>query len=339
MIVGSGVVGSYLGKQIQDVEIWEAKKQVYEKACSGLISKNVKHLDIDLSESLTNEIKGAKFISDNESFEIKTKQTQAYLVDRLKFQKTLLQDAENAGCKIRYGKVWKGETDDFVLGADGAYSKVRQSMGIQRKFFNSYQIHCELKEKVDPELVEVHVGSFAPGFFGWMIPFDEKNVELGLGVIDGNAKDAFNEFSKKFEITRTTKEQAALIPLYDGQKTVLGNKALIGDAAAQTKATTGGGIVFGMRCAEELAKAVHANDLSLYEKSWRQKYEKDLKDHLRIRKLSNRLNHDVLFKAIREKEFDKVIETHGDMESPKALKKKFMLSPRLWLAFGKSIIS
>lgn len=339
MIVGSGVVGSYLGKKIQDVEIWEAKKRLYEKTCSGLISKNVKTLDVDLSESLVNEIKGAKFISEKESFEIKTKETQAYLVDRYKFQKTLLQDAENNGCKIRYGKAWNGENDDFVLGADGAYSKVRQSMSIKRKFFNSYQIHCTLTDKIDPEMVEVYVGDFAPGFFAWMIPFDEKNVELGLGVTKGNAKDAFTEFSKKFNINKITKEQAALIPVYDGQKTVLGNKALVGDAAGQTKATTGGGIVFGMRCAEELSKAVHANDLSLYESSWRRKYEKDLKDHLLIRKMANKINYDVLFKAIREKDFNKVIEEHGDMDSPKTLKKKVMLSPSLWLAFGKSIIS
>ena len=65
MIIGAGVIGSYLGKILGDQEIWESRKTHEEKVCGGLFSKNIKKLDIDLSESLLNEVKGAKFFSDN----------------------------------------------------------------------------------------------------------------------------------------------------------------------------------------------------------------------------------------------------------------------------------
>ena len=52
MIVGAGVVGCYLGKILGDQEIWELREELWEKPCCGLVSKNIKTLDIDLSESL-----------------------------------------------------------------------------------------------------------------------------------------------------------------------------------------------------------------------------------------------------------------------------------------------
>ena len=104
MIVGAGIVATYLGKILGNQKIWEAKNKHVEKACGGLFSKNIKELDVDLNGSLLNEVRGARFFAGEEVFEVESKQTQAFVVDRFKFEKGLIQDAENAGSKIKYGK-------------------------------------------------------------------------------------------------------------------------------------------------------------------------------------------------------------------------------------------
>ena len=335
MIVGSGVVGCYLGKILGNQEIWEMKKQHTEKVCGGLFSKNIKKLDVDLSESLLNEVKGAKFFSENENFEIKTNKTQAFVVDRFKFEETLIQDALNEGSKIKYGKKWKNESDDFVIGADGALSSVAKSVGIKRNYLFTYQEVIELNEKKDADFVELYFNDkFAPGFFGWWIPFNKKTGRIGIGTIKGNPKNYFDNFKKKFEIKKTKKTQSALIPLFDGKKTVYGNKVLVGDAAAQTKTDTGGGVVFGLLAAEELKKAVDKGKVDDYEKLWREKYFKDLKQHKLIWKYYKRVDKDKLFKLLKEKKVNELISKYGDMEDTSFIKNKIMKNPNLMIRLG-----
>ena len=331
MIVGSGVVGSYLGKMLGDQEIWEKSRTVVEKPCSTLLSKpGLSSLELDFEECVLNEVNGAIFFSNHREFSVEKKSTQAYVLDRLALQKELIKEAEDNGCKIKYNKMWKGQEDKFVIGADGALSKVASSMGVRRGYIHAYQIKAELKRRMDDRLVELYFGDFAPGFFGWRIPFDERRAEIGLGVSRGNVRKQFDGFAKRFEIKKVTNVQSALIPVFDPrQKTVSENKALVGDAAGQVKATSGGGIIFGCKCAEVLAEAVERQDLGYYEKKWRRKYEKDLKVHLWIRKFLNKTDYDALFEMVKDKRIDGLIERYGDMDHPRELAKQILRRPSL----------
>ncbi len=335
MIIGAGIVGTYLGKILGSQEIWEAKEKHFEKACGGLFSKNIKKLDVDLNESLLNEVKGAKFYSNKEEFEVKTNKTQAFVVDRYKFEEGLIQDAVSAGSKIRYGKRWKGEDDEFIIGADGALSSVAKSMNIKRNYLYTYQEIVELNEKKDPDFVELHFNDkYAPGFFAWWIPFNEKKGRLGLGTTTGNPGEVYKLFSEKFSIKKVEKKQSALIPIFDGKKTVQENKALVGDAAAQVKASTGGGVVFGLKAAELLKKAIDRNNLDYYEKKWREELFKDLKMHKFIWKYYKRVNKDKLFALLNEKKVNKLVSEYGDMEDTSFIKNKLMKNPSLIIRLG-----
>ncbi|MEM0372798.1 MAG: NAD(P)/FAD-dependent oxidoreductase [archaeon] len=338
MIVGAGVVGCYLGKLVGDCEIWELRNRDFDKPCGGLVSKNVKKLDVSFSESVANEVRGARFFSERESFEVEKRSTQAFVLDKQSFHASLVQDAVDNGCRITYARPWRGEEDDYIIGADGANSSVMRACGIKRKYFAAYQIECELSKRVDDEFVELHFGDFAPGFFGWMIPTSARTARIGLACADRNSGELFKVFSKKFLIKKITKKQAALIPKYDGKRTVFGNIALVGDAAGQVKASTGGGIVFGCLCAEELAKALKAGDLNNYEKGWRQKYEQDLRTHLLVRRLLDSVNYDKLFRAAKEKNIGELIEKHGDMEHLSGLKRALLRKPFALLSLAKAFI-
>jgi flavin-dependent dehydrogenase len=331
MIVGAGVVGCYLGKLIGDCEIWEKNKKIIEKPCSGLVSiSGMKSFGIDYSNCVRNEIYGAKIFSDNENIEVTKKTPVAVVLDRLKFQKQLAQEAEEAGCKIVFGKKWEKQTGAYTFGADGAFSTVAKSCGVERRFIVTKQIRCILKKNVNPDLVQIHLGDFAPGFFGWLIPFDEKNVEIGLGC-DKNLAQNFEKFVKRFSIENIKQVQFAPITVFDlSQRTVFGKTALVGDAAGQTKSTTGGGIIFGCSCAKELADAVLRNDLESYETGWKQKYGKDLEMHLQIRKFLNKMNHDELLRIVKKEKLEKFLSFYGNMDKPQSLVSEVLKRPALW---------
>ncbi len=313
MIVGAGVVGCYLGARLGNQEIWERNSKAFEKPCGGLLSRELETLGIDFGDSVLNKVKGARLFAGKESVEIARKDFQAYVLDRFSFQKVLLEQAESAGCKILWGKAWNGEDADFVLAADGAGSAIARSQGIRRNYVFTYQVEAKLKKDMD--FVELHFGDFAPGFFGWVIPVDERNARIGIGCERGNPKTCFDAFQKKFDIGKIEKVQSALIPVFGPKtKTVFGNRALVGDAAAQVKATTGGGIIYGCKCAQVLAEAVNRGNLDYYGKEWRARYGNELGTHLRIRKFLNRVNYEKLLRYIREEGIDKLIAEKGDMD-------------------------
>ena len=308
MIVGSGIVGCYLGKLLGEQEIWEKNKTIMEKPCSSLLSRTgLESLNIDYKGCVLNEVSGARFISGKQEFAVEKNKTQAFVLDRLALQKELIGEAEESGCRIRYGRAWNGQQDNAIIGADGALSAVAKSMGIERRYIHAYQIKAELSRRMDDNIVELYFGRVAPGFFAWRIPFDARHAEIGIGV-SGNPKPFFDKFVKRFEIKKIDKVQSALIPVFDAtQRTAIGNKILVGDAAGQTKASTGGGIIFGCKCAEVLADSIKAGNIEGYEKGWRKKYERDLKTHLWMRKFLNRTDYDELFSTIKKQKIDNLL--------------------------------
>ena len=122
--------------------------------------------------------------------------------------------------------------------------------------------------------------SIASRFFAWTAPYSKERVEAGIGVSGFAKRDSATAF-RAFEKTNTmlsgakhVQGWASMIPLSCRALTVKDNVALVGDAAGQVKATTGGGIIFGASCAKILAATIESHirkgaPLSHYEKDWR----------------------------------------------------------------------
>ena len=73
MIVGAGIVGTYLGSLVGDARIFEAEGSPREKSCSGLLSASgLKALKLPYEDSIVNEVKGARITSGKEALTIKT---------------------------------------------------------------------------------------------------------------------------------------------------------------------------------------------------------------------------------------------------------------------------
>ncbi len=344
-IIGGGIVGSYLGKKLGEIdkvetESWEKNEELQRKTCGGLISKTgLNSLDLPYQEAILNSVKGCKVKADDEELTVEREETQAHVLDMKKLKKKLREEAKKEGVKIKKGRKWKSrerakrkDKEEFLVGADGAISSVAREKSKLNEFYYTYQVITETE--INPDYTEIYMGEYTPDFFAWRIPLSENKAKIGIGTRNRNLEKALEQFIKKENIKINESEikrtGSAPIPIFNPDKEIIGNKwALVGDAAGQVKATTGGGVVMGCKSAENLAKAIKKGEPGLYTSKQRE-INKDLKTHLKIRKFLNRTDKEKLIKKIKRYNIDRLIEEHGDMDHPGKLKKEILKRPRFW---------
>lgn len=320
-IVGAGSAGLRLARRLAEndlpVTVFEDHAEIgVPEHCSGLISaRNTTALEFDLKDSFTNNIYGAKIYSPNNTqLRIESKKPVAFVMDRSKFDKTLYQQAKKAGADIQLSTSVmnvRGNTvftqsngrggakkTDIIVAADGVNSRLRKLAGIESKpsdFIHSYQVKAA--GKFDPRFVELYFGeSFAPDFFAWVIPENEESAKIGLGCrIGTNPAVAFKKFLKEKQIDVHIKsDNSFLIPCSPPiRKLYSENMLLLGDAAYQTKATTGGGIIMNCKSADILSTVIHDHihhetPLSEYEKRMEPIFQ-ELELHYKIHLYQTRL--------------------------------------------------
>jgi len=179
------------------------------------------------------------------------------------------------------GKIIEKEYD-ILIGADGPNSTVAKCNDMKgtRTFWVGTQARVKMKHKGKVE-VYPHIGVFA-----WVVPESKGIARVGL-YAKGSVKE-FEGFLKKRGCTEIIDRQGGLIPEYnpdiETEKEINGKKVyLVGDAALQVKATTGGGIIPGLMASQCLAQAI--DEEKSYEKLWRKRMGLDLWLHLRIHKI------------------------------------------------------
>jgi len=164
----------------------------------------------------------------------------------------------------------------------------------------------------------IFLGSrIAPGSFGWIAPFPRGDGAFArIGV---SAKASAGPFLKLI-LERLRAEgylnganppiRSWVIPISPLKRTFSDRVLAIGDAAGQTKPTTGGGIYYGILGAKAAAKIAlealekrdfSASTLSKYEKEWRRRLGGEVRKGTFFRRLYERLNDkeiDDLFRVV-----------------------------------------
>ena len=354
-VIGAGPAGNYaaslLAKQGHDVNVFEEHKVIGAPIqCTGIMSKNLtKYIPKEDLEKFTfNKAKGAHFYSKNEHAELRTDKVQAYILCRTKHDQYFAKLAEDSGAKlnlqhhfVKFEENKEGSTKyavnfkthegarsynaDIIIGADGPRSSVAKQAGLfeKRKFWHGIQYTAQ--GSYDKEMIDMYLGSVCPGFFAWVVPESETSARIGLGCTE-NAKKHFDKFVESYKDKmkkesgaelKITGVQSGLIPVYEKTKTEKDGIYLVGDAALQVKATTGGGVVMNLGAGEALAEAISTG--KSYQKLWENRIGKDLFYTKLIRNKLNKFNdndYDSIVRILRKPRVMNFIKERGDMDYP-----------------------
>ena len=357
-IVGAGPAGTYLGyllakagkkvtvlenhsivgKPVQCTGIvthsiekfFKLKKEVIAKRLSKVIvaSKN-KRIDVRLDEIVMWRDKFDQFLGD---------MAQAQGVEILLNHEFIGFNGKNLiSVKDKKNNKIKEMKTEAVVGADGPYSAVAKAAGMNSSTKNYVGMQAKVRvSDLDYNGFETYFGKEFPNFFGWVVPESDDVARIGIGCFE-NAQDYFYKFLER----RTGKKEivcweSGLIPLYSPNKIIQkDNVYLIGDAAAQVKATTGGGIIPSLKAAHILCDCiVNKKD---YSKEFRKNSGRELLLHLRIRKILNRFSDDDYDKLIGLMDQQKVrnILKKYDRDTPIPLVANLLLKEPRFLLFGK----
>src|SRR5208283_4632814 len=195
-VVGAGPAGSIAAISAlrcgHAVEISEEHDSAgLPRNCSGLFSKDgMESLKdyVDYKDHIVNPIKGADIHLGNERFAVRRKAPVAFVCDRTTMDRALVDRACDEGARINYNERISSTSDlrsENIIGADGPLSFVARSFHFPRlkEHVSTLQIELEFACE-DQHVLEMYISKERfPGFFGWVIPHDEKTAEFGVGVL------------------------------------------------------------------------------------------------------------------------------------------------------------
>lgn len=191
---------------------------------------------------------------------------------------------------------------DLVIVATGVNHTLTKKLGLgyAREFLNGVQTEVKTDEL---DLTTIAFGNtIAPGAFGWAVPLENGEARIGL-LTDRNPGFYFHSLLKSLLPESSDGIDEDALRFKSIAQGVLsrtyGDRLLaVGEAAGQVKTTTGGGIYYGLLCAELASKIILKNwpkknfrskQLAEYERIWKQKILKELMVGYYARKLGAKL--------------------------------------------------
>jgi geranylgeranyl reductase family protein len=331
IVVGAGAVGSHVAGRLAQlghrVAVFEAKEAVGSKVCcTGIVSRecyNSFHPGAD-KETVVREASSARFFAPSGRCLTLAKDTvQAYIVDRSAFDRAQAKKAQEAGadyflqskvvdvvpegkwCQVsvsRPGRRQRFQARAVVL-ACGFGSALPEKLGMGK--ISDFLFGAQTEVKTEINEVEVYFDQeLAPAGFAWLVP-----TAAGRGLAGVISKQRAAPLLKGF-LSRLTagctsagdnlEIRQEAIPLGVLPRTYGERVLVVGEAAGQVKPTTGGGVYFGLLCAELAASTLHqallADDLSSrrlsrYQREWRAEIAADLRLDYLARRLYTHLSN------------------------------------------------
>ncbi|PSP86329.1 electron transfer flavoprotein [Halobacteriales archaeon QS_1_68_17] len=307
IVVGAGPAGSRVARRAagagHDVLAFEQGTVGEPLACSGHVSTDLWEFTPPGARKrlLQNRIRGARFHvggpgTDGHPFY--KREVVSNVIDRVGLDRELAAAARDAGADLReHHTVVDVAEDDggvtvtargpdgtdtyrarMVAGCDGPRSRVRSELGLPEP---GELLHGVLGFDDDPDaadFVDVHLT--VPRFFAWRIPRGDAGVEYGLATPPGDdVRAQFEQFTDDYGV-ETDRRCSGLIPIGPPARVTGDRGFLLGDAAAQTKPFTGGGILYGMTAADCAARTIDPADpatLADYERAWRDELRTEIR--------------------------------------------------------------
>ena len=360
-IIGAGPAGSYLGyllaKQGKKVTILEEHSTVGSPVqCTGIVTHSIERFFNLKSDVIAKRLDKVIVVSKNNRIAVNVDEIVMW---RDKFDRFVADMAVDAGAEIllnhkfsefdgkqsikvkdkKNNKIKYIKTD-IIVGADGPYSAVAKAASMNSQARNYIGMQAKVKLSMDTTAFETYFGTGFPNFFGWCVPESEDTVRIGIGCFE-NTQNYFYKFLEdrtgKKEILRW---ESGLIPLYYPKKLIQkDNVYLIGDAATQVKATTGGGIIPSLKAAQTLCDCIINN--KNYNKEFKKQSGRELLLHLKIRNVLNKFSdrdYDKLLTLMSQEKVREVLKKY-DRDTPIPLVANLLLKEPRFLYYSKFIFS
>lgn len=378
VIVGAGPVGIYASLQLAksglEVLVIEEDAQIGKpRFCTGLISKEAfERFDLP-REAIEDKFSSAQVFSPlGSEVCLKSNSIQVYATDRTVFDQGLYKRAKKAGVEFLLNCRCCGFQlkDDYIeeriiieatqttvksqvaILATGIKYDLHRSIGLipPSNFLDCAQTQVSGESNDNSDNIEVFLGnSVAPHSFAWVVPLKGKNLRVGLSTHQ-NSPSFLRSFLKYLEAKgRIHPDNLEIrrrpIPLEPIKNSYAKRLLVVGDAAGQVKPTTGGGIYFGLLCADLAAKtlisAFKKKDFSErflrhYETNWKRKIEFDLTMSIYLRKLIAHFNDEQIEKLVRfcsQEQIQMLIEKYADFNHHGRFIKELIKKPAFWKNF------
>ena len=328
-VIGGGPVGSRVASRLAGmghrVVVLEQKERAGEGVCcTGIVSQECTRTFAIEDDLILREVVSATLFSPSgKALRLERPDTRACILDRPAFDNALARRAQDQGAEylfssrannlevgsdrvkietLRQGKRTRFEARAVVI-ASGFNSRLVEELrlGSISHFFAGAQAEVETAPLDE---MEVYFGEeIAPGFFAWLVPSSLSRARVGLLARQRPGHYLRKLISSLAIQGKIASAEAELsygrVPVKPLARTYFERLLVVGTAAGQVKPTTGGGIYYGLLCAdiaaETLKQALASNDLSAkglasYERAWQKKLGGELKKGYRVRKFYERLN-------------------------------------------------
>ena len=343
-VVGGGPIGCtaarLLARRGYHTVILEEHDSIGEPVrCAGLVTPRVLDLAGVHHDVIQQKITGAAVHTPGgETVHIGGDRTHAVAVHRRSFDRDIAEQAVAAGAELRCS--WKvtgihGVDGGFVvtgngelrcshvIGADGVRSSVAAMLGFPQPPEYVQALQTVNPAGDAPGEVDVWVGNdVAPGFFAWRIPAGD-TTRVGLGVSAGQGiMHYFQRLLRRLDV-EPHEVQAGLIPMEMSRRFCTGRAALLGDAAGQVKATSGGGLYPGLVAARCLADALEEGTTD-YRRRFMRSYGRELKRSVWLRQRFKGLSDGDMDRLLGMVDADiaATVTAHGDLDYPSRAVKK-----------------
>lgn len=327
VISGAGVAGNYVACRLAALGystiVLEEHERVGEPVqCTGIVGVECFQRFPVFDGTVLGEVRSARLFSPSGSeMKLHRGSPQAYIIDRAAVDQALAQQAQERGAEYLLGH----KVVDIAVGDDavtittqerrtfqakaaviatGCPSALPERLGMGRigDIILGAQVEVDINEVRE---VEVYLNQdLAPGFFAWLVPTSPRKALVGLLARQNSARHLRGLVAMLVRQGKIAPPQGTPtyggVPLHPLRRTHMQRVLVVGDAAGQVKATTGGGIYYGLLCAEiaagVLAQALSTNDFSEalfsgYQQRWQEKLGRELRIDRFARQVYERLTN------------------------------------------------
>ncbi len=321
LVIGAGPAGLAAARRVAEsgfrVAVLEEHDEVGNPVnCSGIVGLEAFER-FDLPESLTrHSLSEIEFVSPRgERWAFSSDRPLARVVLRNELDSHLGDRARAAGAEIllrrRATAVRRTETGVRVtvssdgvetiscralVVATGAGMPLLKKLGFDEMPETVLGVQAELDVAADR--VEVHLGrEWAPEGFAWVVPLGSGRAKVGL-LCERDGPATLRRFLSRPDVAKRIQGpvgaiRCSVLPLGFLPRSYEDRIVVVGEAAGHIKATTCGGIYYGMltgAIAGDVLEGCLANDtldaasLSVYETRWRELLEDEIASGLKLRK-------------------------------------------------------